>query len=96
MKLGNTEFTILGANPDDLAVVLNEEFPTREALIGSTIEAYGEEFVMLERNLGMQWIAFFMKLMTIDTSGISCTLGGNSLVSGQMPSVSWTFKLEES
>lgn len=51
---------------------------------------------MLEQNLGMSWVMFFMSLMDIDTSGIKCKLGGNSIVSGQMPSVSWTFELVES
>lgn len=86
MKLGNTEFVIIGANPDDLAVALNKEFPTREALIGSTLTAYGEEFMMLEQNLGMGWIQFFMNLMDIDTSGIKAKLGGEGL------SVAWTFE----
>ena len=86
MKINGQEFVIIGANPDDLAKFLNEQYPTREALIGSTIEAFGEEFIMLEQNIGMHWMSFFLQLMDIDTTGISATLGGQAL------SVSWTFK----
>jgi len=75
MKIGNTDFTIIGADPDQLAKVLNEEFPNREALIGSYITAVGPtEFMMLEENLGMHWVSFFLKLLDFDTTGIRARL----------------------
>ena len=89
MKINDTEIIILGANPDVIAAALNEEFPTRNSLVGSHITAYGKEFAMLEENLGMSWIQFFLKMLKVNTTGISCLLGkdpDNSI------SVRWTFQ----
>jgi len=90
MKLNNTEIELIGQDSETIKEALNKEFPTRESLIGSTITAYGSEFVMLEENLGMHWIQFFMHLMDTDTTGLSATLGSDDTTT--RPNIRWTFK----
>ena len=92
MKLNNTEIELIGQDPETIKEALNKEFPTRESLIGSSITAYGDEFVMLEQNLGMQWIYFFMKLMDTDTTGLAATLGTDE--TSPRRNIRWTFEEE--